>query len=138
VFSVPVLVVCGVFLLIAARQIGTIGNPQNLLIALHGNIPHPFLTFLGWLFVPTVLCLFLAFFALDFVYRDGFQSAALAHSQEPIRDHDLSQLARTSIWTVLVLIAATTATPTSSSSRPRRDGALQRWVSWSLRGLVCP
>lgn len=83
-----------------------IGNPQNLLIALHGDIPQPFLTFLRWLGLPTVINLGVAVLVLRWFYADDFHDARLAHSQEPIRDHTLAVLSRISLQTVLVLIAA--------------------------------
>jgi Na+/H+ antiporter NhaD/arsenite permease-like protein len=41
-----------------------IGNPQNLLIATKSGISLPFLTFLKWLIIPTILNLFLTYFIL--------------------------------------------------------------------------
>lgn len=82
-----------------------IGNPQNLLIAIQGNIPNPFLQFLRWLLLPTVLNLFIAYYFVKRFYRTEFHEAALSHSQEPIRDHDLSVLSRISLQIILVLIA---------------------------------
>ena len=41
-----------------------IGNPQNLLIALQSGIPLPFITFLRYLGIPTIVNLFLTFLIL--------------------------------------------------------------------------
>jgi len=82
-----------------------IGNPQNLLIALHGNIPNPFVTFLRWLLVPTLLNLYLTYFLLKKFYPDDFHDAKLSHSQEPIRNHELAVLSRISLQIVLLLVA---------------------------------
>jgi Na+/H+ antiporter NhaD/arsenite permease-like protein len=38
-----------------------IGNPQNLLVAINGNLENPFIDFFRYLFAPTVLNLFLAY-----------------------------------------------------------------------------
>src|SRR4030042_1940199 len=46
-----------------------IGNPQNLLIALHGNLTNPFITFLKYLFIPTMVNLYLAYLLLRVFYR---------------------------------------------------------------------
>ena len=81
-----------------------IGNPQNLLIAVHGGIPQPFLMFLRWLLLPTLLNLGITFFVLKRLYPDDFHTAELTHSQEPIRNHDLAVLSRISLWSVLLLI----------------------------------
>ena len=51
-----------------AVTIGTvtspIGNPQNLLIAVNGNVPNPFITFFRYLFLPTLINLFFAYFLI--------------------------------------------------------------------------
>ena len=83
-----------------------IGNPQNLLIAVNGNIHDPFGTFLAWLFIPTAVNLFIAYGVLRLFYRHDFHDAELAHSQEPIRNHELAFLARVSLRTIIVLVAA--------------------------------
>ena len=46
-----------------------IGNPQNLLIAIKSNIPLPFLTFVRWLFIPTIINLFLTYFILKVYFK---------------------------------------------------------------------
>ena len=43
-----------------------IGNPQNLLIAINGNLPSPFVNFFFLLALPTLINLLLAFFLLKF------------------------------------------------------------------------
>ncbi|MBX2991539.1 MAG: anion transporter [Bacteroidetes bacterium] len=87
-----------------------IGNPQNLLIALNGNIPNPFVTFLRWLLVPTVLNLYLTYLILKKFYPDDFHDAELVHSQEPIRNHELAHLSRISLQIVLLLVVVKIAT----------------------------
>lgn len=47
-----------------------IGNPQNLLISIKSNIPLPFLTFLRWLFIPTIVNLFLTYFILKVYFKE--------------------------------------------------------------------
>jgi Na+/H+ antiporter NhaD/arsenite permease-like protein len=46
-----------------------IGNPQNLLIALQSGIPLPFITFLRYLSIPTIVNLFLTYLVLKLYYR---------------------------------------------------------------------
>ena len=46
-----------------------IGNPQNLLIALQSRIPLPFITFLRYLGIPTIVNLFLTYLILKSYYR---------------------------------------------------------------------
>ncbi|HXG38649.1 MAG TPA: anion transporter [Bacteroidota bacterium] len=83
-----------------------IGNPQNLLIALRGGMPNPFITFLTWLFIPTVINLVIAYRVLKHFYRDSFHDAELSHSQEPIRNHELALLSRISLQIVMVLVGS--------------------------------
>jgi Na+/H+ antiporter NhaD/arsenite permease-like protein len=87
-----------------------IGNPQNLLIALHGGIPHVFPTFLRWLFIPTILNLYLATKVIKWMHREEWHEVVLAHSQEPIRNHELAVLSRLSLRILLLLVAAKTVT----------------------------
>lgn len=87
-----------------------IGNPQNLLIAVRGGVPQPFLTFLRWLLLPTALSLVAAFFLLRWIYRDDFHDAELRHSQEPIRSHDMALLSRISLNIVFLLVGVKIAT----------------------------
>jgi Na+/H+ antiporter NhaD/arsenite permease-like protein len=47
-----------------------IGNPQNLLIALQSGIPLPFITFLRYLGIPTIVNLFLTYLILKVYYRN--------------------------------------------------------------------
>ena len=46
-----------------------IGNPQNLLIAIRSGISLPFLTFMKWLIIPTILNLFLTYFILKVYFK---------------------------------------------------------------------
>ena len=89
-----------------------IGNPQNLLIAIRSNVPNPFVTFLVWLFLPTVLNLFLAYTFLRHYYHGDFHDAELSHSQEPVRNHELAFLAKISLRIVLLLIVVKMVTVT--------------------------
>jgi Na+/H+ antiporter NhaD/arsenite permease-like protein len=50
-----------------------IGNPQNLLIAASSRLGEPFLTFFGYLLVPTVINLFITYAMLRFVYKRDLQ-----------------------------------------------------------------
>lgn len=82
-----------------------IGNPQNLLIALNGTLRNPFLTFLQWLLVPTLINLWLTSVVMRRFFRDDFHDAELKHTQEPIRDKQLAFLAKLSVQIIVVLIA---------------------------------
>lgn len=83
-----------------------IGNPQNLLVAVKGEVPSPFLTFLRHLAVPTLLNLAVVFLLVRHFYRGEFTRCPLKHSQEPVRDKALARLARLTAWTLGLVIAA--------------------------------
>jgi Na+/H+ antiporter NhaD/arsenite permease-like protein len=84
--------------------VSPIGNPQNLLIALNGKIADPFGTFFRWLFIPTVINLFVVYIVLKRFYRSDFHGVPLKYSQEPIRNQELAFLSKLSIQMVAVLI----------------------------------
>lgn len=81
-----------------------IGNPQNLLIAIGGNVENPFLTFLRYLFVPTVINLFAAFWLLKIFYRDDFHADVLIHQRVELLDPKLATLAKVSLLLLIALI----------------------------------
>jgi Na+/H+ antiporter NhaD/arsenite permease-like protein len=87
-----------------------IGNPQNLLVAMNGNIASPFITFLHYLAVPTLVSLFLAYLILKFFYRKDLKNEPLGYSSDHIVDPKLAQLSKVSLVIVVVLVLAKIAT----------------------------
>lgn len=83
-----------------------IGNPQNLLIALNGQIQKPFWTFFRLLMIPSLINLYLTFVLLKRFFRDDFHEAELKHSHEPIRNHELAVLSRLSLRIIVLLVIA--------------------------------
>jgi len=83
-----------------------IGNPQNVLVAIKGNVANPFVTFFSYLLLPTVLNLFLAFILLRLFYKKDLQKCIIDHSEEPIQDHKLAFLSKLSLILIGVLVAA--------------------------------
>ncbi len=81
-----------------------IGNPQNLLIALHGEVA--FATFFRYLLLPTLTNLFLAFLVLKFFYRKSFDNSTLAHFPVQVNDQNLARLCKISLFLIAVLVAA--------------------------------
>ena len=71
-----------------------IGNPQNLLIAINGNLSSPFLTFLRSLAMPTLICLIIAYAVLKLFFRQEFGKSTLFHSEEIINDPELAQFSK--------------------------------------------
>jgi Na+/H+ antiporter NhaD/arsenite permease-like protein len=88
-----------------------IGNPQNLLVAINGNIPSPFVTFLRYLAVPTLISLFLTYLILKFFYRRHLKNKPLSYSTDPITDLKLAGLSKISLIIIvaLVLVKITTS-----------------------------
>jgi Na+/H+ antiporter NhaD/arsenite permease-like protein len=85
-----------------------IGNPQNLLVAVNGPVVNPFVTFLRYLLVPTLLNLAAAFFILKFFFREHVHDRELDHTQEPVRDPGLARLVKISLGLIVLLIIAKT------------------------------
>lgn len=83
-----------------------IGNPQNLLIAIGGRIQNPFITFLKYLAVPTVINIFLAYLVLKVLYAGHFHKEALNSFREDIVDHKLAGLSRVSLVIIAALVSA--------------------------------
>ena len=83
-----------------------IGNPQNLLIAVNGNVPNPFITFFRYLFLPTLINLLFAYFLLRLFYRKQFDHKTFTDNPEPIQDPKLAQLSRISLVLLVVLVLA--------------------------------
>ena len=83
-----------------------IGNPQNLLIALNGNIANPFVNFLKYLAIPTLINLFIAYLMLKLFYRKHFNGSSFIHSPEPIKDKKLFAITQISLLLLVLLILA--------------------------------
>lgn len=81
-----------------------IGNPQNLLIAINGNISNPFMSFLKYLFLPTIINLLFVYFILKLFYIDQFYYRKLVHAQESIKDYNLANLSKLSFILIVLLI----------------------------------
>ncbi len=83
-----------------------IGNPQNLLVAVNGNVANPFITFLRYLAIPTVINLLLTYFILKLFYRVQLNNETINQSPEFIRDQKLASLSRLSLFIILAIVVA--------------------------------
>jgi Na+/H+ antiporter NhaD/arsenite permease-like protein len=83
-----------------------IGNPQNVLVAINGNVANPFVTFCRFLLVPTVVNLFLAFILLRLFYKKDLQTCMIEQSEEPVKDPKLALLSKLSLVLIAILVAA--------------------------------
>ena len=83
-----------------------IGNPQNLLIALEGKMANPFITFAGYLFLPTMVNLLAAYLILRLFFRKHLHRPVCPDDGELITDPGLARLTGISLIILLALIAA--------------------------------
>ncbi|ACL16014.1 SLC13 family permease [Methanosphaerula palustris] len=98
-----------------------VGNPQNLLVAVNGGIPSPFITFGTYLLVPTLIGLLLAYLVLRLAYRREFQPGKSVDrpaclptpaGDPPAFDRHLALLAKSSIVIIVLLAGVNIAAST--------------------------
>lgn len=83
-----------------------IGNPQNLLIAMNGNITNPFVTFFRYLAAPTLINLALTYLIIRLTFRGQFKGKSVTFSASPTKDPRLAQLSRVSLAIIVILVLA--------------------------------
>lgn len=103
--SSNVLLLALAFAVTIGSVMSPIGNPQNLLIALHGGIKNPFITFFNYLFIPTMVNLLLTYLILTSFYREHFHNNELNHIQAEIKDRRLAVISRISLYIIIILVA---------------------------------
>lgn len=81
-----------------------IGNPQNLLIAIDGDLDSPFMAFLSSLALPTLINLVLVYAVLKLFFSHEFGKPALVHSEETISDPELAEISKKALFLLLALI----------------------------------
>ena len=81
-----------------------IGNPQNLLVATYSQMPQPFLAFLLYLGVPTIVNLVIAYLLLTRLAPMGAIECAYDETEGQVSDESLAALSRVSLAVILVLI----------------------------------
>ncbi len=101
-----VLLLALAFAVTTGSVISPIGNPQNLLIALGGNVANPFVTFLRYLLLPTIVNLLITYLLLKVFFRKHFSPVPLDHSVPRIADQGLARWAKVSLGMVILLVAA--------------------------------
>ncbi|MBN1857427.1 MAG: anion transporter [Dehalococcoidia bacterium] len=82
-----------------------IGNPQNLLVAISGQVANPFVTFGRYLALPTLLSLLAALVVLRVAYRREFRALRVVQNDEPFRDAGLARLCRLSVTVLIGMLA---------------------------------
>ncbi len=92
------------FAVTTGSVLSPIGNPQNLLIAINGKMDNPFLSFLYYLLLPTMLNLFLAYLILRIFFRNQFCCGPLSHKKEPLADSNLAFISKVSFAILIALV----------------------------------
>jgi Na+/H+ antiporter NhaD/arsenite permease-like protein len=83
-----------------------IGNPQNVLVAINGNVANPFVTFLRYLLLPSVVNIFIAYVLLRLFYKKDLQTCVIEQSEEPVKDQKLALLSKLSLVLIAALVTA--------------------------------
>lgn len=109
-FQPKVLLLALAFGVTIGSVMSPIGNPQNLLVAVNGNLGNPFLTFLRHLLLPTVINLFLTFLVLRFLQGRESAGSPVKHDPQPLKDRGLTLLCKASLIILLALVLARIAT----------------------------
>ena len=81
-----------------------IGNPQNLVIATSPALPHPFINFIKYLFIPTIINLYLIYLFIKIFYKEYFTSIPIVHKEPEIKDPKLANLSKISLWIIIIMI----------------------------------
>ncbi len=84
------------FAVTTGSTLSPIGNLQNLLVAINGNLANPFLVFLRYLFLPTARQPSAGLSSAPVILRNQFRHRPLQICQEQVRDPGLAHLARIS------------------------------------------
>jgi Na+/H+ antiporter NhaD/arsenite permease-like protein len=86
-----------------------IGNPQNLLIAIEGNVPNPFVTFALFLVIPTMINLVIAFLVLKRFFPKEFAKPLRQQRKKDalrkMKDPKLARISKAALVLVLIMVA---------------------------------
>ena len=85
--------------------VSPIGNPQNVLVAINGNIPDPFVTFFHYLLIPSAVNMLAAFILLNVFYRKELKTCTIDQREESLKDLKLAQLSKLSLLIIAALVA---------------------------------
>jgi Na+/H+ antiporter NhaD/arsenite permease-like protein len=102
--SPKLLLLCLAFAITIGSVMSPIGNPQNLLVAMEGDIKNPFITFAQYLFIPTLINVFFAYLLLRLFFKKEFTKRELQTDGEHIQHVRLAKVARISLLLVSGLI----------------------------------
>jgi len=98
------LLLCLAFAVTIGSVASPIGNPQNLIISLQGDVANPFVLFFNSLGLSTCINLLVAFILIKLFFRNQLHKLPLTYSLEPIKDKNLARLCKISLITLALLI----------------------------------
>jgi len=81
-----------------------IGNPQNLLIALNGNVNNIFAEFGKYLILPTLINLAMVFIILKIFYKDSFNKEVIKHKPVDVKNDKLTLLSKFSLGLIFIMV----------------------------------
>ncbi|MCS7204564.1 MAG: SLC13 family permease [Leptospiraceae bacterium] len=102
--SSKILLLALAFSITVGSVMSPIGNPQNLLIASSKSFPEPFVNFFKYLFLPTIVNLFLIYFVLKIFYRKQFPRIVLVHEEPTIQNEKLARLSKMALVFIVISI----------------------------------
>ncbi len=82
-----------------------IGNPQNLLIAIKGEMVSPFVVFIKYLTIPTLLNLAVTYLFIYFIYRNRLNTSIEKPIPAPISDSHTVRLVKISLGMLIILVS---------------------------------
>jgi Na+/H+ antiporter NhaD/arsenite permease-like protein len=94
------------FSITISSAMSPVGNPQNLLIAVKGEMSSPFIDFIRPLIIPTLFNLFVCYFLIYLVYKETLDAPLEKVSPTQISDHRTVLLVRISLIIMILLILA--------------------------------
>lgn len=86
--------------------VSPVGNPQNLLIAVKGEMVSPFLSFIKPLAIPTMINLIIAYLFIYVIYRRILNEPIEKPIPRPINNYRTVMLVKISLAIMLVLLVA--------------------------------
>ncbi|CAM2874483.1 arsenite efflux membrane component-like protein [Legionella steigerwaltii] len=92
------------FSITIGSTLSPIGNPQNLLVAIKGEMPSPFFQFIRLLAIPTVINLIITYLFIYFLYKETLNEPIEKPAPGPINDHHTVTLVKLSLIIFFLLI----------------------------------
>ena len=102
--NTKILLISLAFSITIGSVMSPIGNPQNLLVAVYGDLSSPFLTFLRYLAIPTLFNIILTCILIRLFYRDHTKMQPFMVDPVINLDRRLTLLCKTSLLIIITLI----------------------------------